>query len=291
LTAARAAEIQRLLRERASYRHEEFSATLSWFLAEGLALRLGMIDARRHLLLRGDLMLHALLEGEAPYEWDAELLDTCSMSASVLARTIREACNVEVDDGLDLELPVRGISERAQASGRDGVAMTINGRLGAMQLPLQIFVGTGVLTHEGVADYRFASLLGPGLNARVTACPPDMAAADLIQTIVNAGIATVRPKLHWDLYRLIASGQINAAFAPRAVEAMFRSRGTPLPSLLPLALSEEFSAQESRRKLWETYLGRARVDAPALADVIAQVRNVAWPWIQQATLIAKCEKH
>lgn len=70
MTSARIADVQHQLRARAYDRREEFGAALAWFVAEGLALRLARhTTIRDQLLLSGDLMLHACLGGEAPFEW------------------------------------------------------------------------------------------------------------------------------------------------------------------------------------------------------------------------------
>lgn len=66
MNSARIAEVQCQLRVRAYDRREELGAVLTWFLAEGVALRLAQhTNVRDQLLLSGDLMLHAQLAGEA----------------------------------------------------------------------------------------------------------------------------------------------------------------------------------------------------------------------------------
>ena len=59
-------------------------------------------------------------------------------------------------------------------------------------------------------------------------------------------------------------------------------RRTPLPNTIPLVLSDEFAAHESRRQLWEVFCKRARVHALPLAEVVMRIRVAAWPWLKEA---------
>ena len=114
MTSARVEQVQDQLRRRAYERREEFSAVLSWFAAEGMALRLARHTTICYqLLLSGDLMLHACLQREAPFEWQAELLAVGPAVTAELENCFRGLCGVEVDDGLALELPVGGVGEHS----------------------------------------------------------------------------------------------------------------------------------------------------------------------------------
>ncbi len=283
MTLGRITEIQRLLRARAYDRREEFGAVLTWFMAEGLALRLGKhAEVRGQLLLTGDLMLHALLGSSAPFEWEVELLAIGAVTAAELARRLREVCDVEVDDGLDLELPHGGVSEPAlTADGRCATASLV-GRLGSITLPLQVVVRLDAQFHEVPSDYFFGSVLGNSLCARVLACPPNTAVALLLRAGVEKGVAPSGLRELWHLYRLIESGKVDPCLASAAVVATFQDRGAPIPRSVPLLLSEEFAADASRQQVWEAFLRRARVSAPILQEVVMRVQHMVWPWLLQA---------
>lgn len=95
-------------------------------------------------------------------------------------------------------------------------------------------------------------------------------------------MAAARPKVFWDLHRLVTSGTINVELAPSTLRSVFTQRRTPLPDTIPLVLSDEFAAHESRRQLWEAFCKRARVHAPPLAEVVERTREAAWPWLREA---------
>lgn len=282
MTGERVTEAQQLLGAIADRRREELSATLTWLLAENLALRLGRSVMRERLLLFGDLMLHTLLGSDPPFEWDAELLALGPTTPEELARCLREVCDVDLEDGLDLELPVGGVAEPAVTSFGRQVTVTLVGALGAMRLPLKVVVRLDEQIYEKRSDCSLSSALKKSVASRVTACPLTTAVALLLRSIAKSGIATTRPKVLWNLYSLINCGKVEASFAPAAIAAAFAESGTPLPRTLPLALSEEFATHDSRRQMWEAYRNRARIPAPDLAEVVGQAQRTVWPWFVQA---------
>lgn len=278
----RVKEVQGQLRGRAYSRREEFSAVLCWYLAEGLALRLAQhTKIRDQLLLSGDLMLHSLLGGEAPFEWQAELLATEPVMAVGLAERLRSVCGVEVDDGLEFELLPCGVADPVEMDGGRCFVVKLIGRLGSIALPLPVVVRVDEQFRQETCNFYFESVLGIAVTGRVLTCPPTVLVALRLRAAVGLGAAPTGMKVLWDLHRLIASGQVNASLVPAAVADAFRDRVVPVPKSVPLLLSEEFAADASRQQVWAAFLKRARVDAPALSEVVRPVQREAWPWLVQ----------
>ena len=282
MTSPRVAEVQSQLRRHAYARREEFSAVLSWFVAEGLALRLARhIKVRHQLLLSGDLMLYSSLGDEAPFEWQAELLATEPVITGGLAQRLSDVCSVEVDDGLDLELPLSGGARPIEMEGGRCFVVNLIGRLGSIALPLPVMVRVDEQFRQKPCDYLFESVLGSTVRARVATCPPTVLVALRLRAAVGLGAAPTGMKVLWDLHRLIASGQVDTSLVPDAVADAFRNRAVLVPKSVPLLLSEEFATDASRQRVWAAFLKRARVDAPALSEVVRRVQREACPWLAQ----------
>jgi len=282
MSSARSAEVQRELRARAYRRREELRAALTWFVAEGLALRLARhVTIRDQLLLSGDLMLHACLGGEAPFEWQIELLAVGPVTPAELARRLREVCDVPVDDGLDLELPAGGLSEPTSISGGRYAVVTLVGHLGAMKLPLQVAVRLDESLREKPCDFLFVSSLGNSLSARVLACPPTALAALRLRDAFDIGAAPGGVKVLWDLFRLIESGKVDPNLAPDAVAAAFRCHSRSTPVSLPLLLNDAFAADACRQQVWAAFVQRARLTAPDFSEVVTRIQREILPWLVQ----------
>lgn len=58
-----------------------------------------------------------------------------------------------------------------------------------------------------------------------------------------------------------------------AIAATFQRRGTAVPVEVPLGLSDEFAHDAAKRAQWKAFLGKNRLDAPTLDEVIGEVRH------------------
>lgn len=282
MSPERIKEVQLHLRRRAYDRREEFGAVLAWFVAEGLALRLAVHnDVRSQLLLSGDLMLHACLGGEAPFEWQAELLAVGPVEHTKLAQRLREACDVEVDDGLDIELPAGGVSGRVLSTGGPCAMANLIGHLGGIKVPLSVVVRLDERISLKPKDYRLKSVLGGPLSERVLAVSPTSLLGLRLRAAVALGAAPAGVKVLWDLYRLVESGEVESNSVPVAVADAFLARGLTVPKSIPLVLNDEFSADADRQQVWAAFVKRARIAVPAQGDVVHRVQREVLPWLVQ----------
>jgi hypothetical protein len=282
VTPDRIKEVQLQLRRRAYDRREEFGAVLAWFVAEGLALRLAQHKVvRDQLLLSGDLMLHACLGGEAPYEWQAELLAVGPVDNDKLAQRLREACDVDVDDGLDIDLPGGGVSGQISSAGGSCAVVNLVGHLGGIKVPLSVVVRLDERISLKPSDYQLKSVLGGSLGARVLACSPTSLLGLRLRAAVALGASPAGVKVLWDLYRLVESGKVEVSLFPAAIADAFFARGLNTPKSVPLVLIDEFAADASREHVWAAFVKRARIAAPALGEVMQRVQREVWPWLVQ----------
>jgi len=76
------------------------------------------------------------------------------------------------------------------------------------------------------------------------------------------------------LNRAKARGEdFNLILTRYAIAATFQRRGTAVPVEVPLGLSDEFAHDAAKRAQWKAFLGKNRLDAPTLDEVIGEVRH------------------
>jgi hypothetical protein len=71
----------------------------------------------------------------------------------------------------------------------------------------------------------------------------------------------------------------------RAIAATFIRRGMPVPSALPIGLTDEFATDPSRQAMWLAFLKKNQLAVTPLLDVIATIRAVLKPALVQAATI------
>ena len=97
--------------------------------------------------------------------------------------------------------------------------------------------------------------------------------AEKLEAIVTFGMANSRMKDYFDLRALAKEGAVDPGTLAQAIAATFARRGTPLPTELPLGLSDEFAGDRTKLAQWGAFLRRNRLEAPTLAAVVREVRE------------------
>lgn len=153
----RAASVPQRLLNLAKERGEEFNFVLLRYGLERLLFRLGESRHAGTFVLKG-AMLFPLWSG-SPHRAtkDMDLLGSGPPDIPRFVDVFREVAAMTVDDGV-IFLPdtVAGAAIREEAV-YDGIRITLEGRLGAAKLPLQVDVG-------------FGDAVTPALSRRPTQC-------------------------------------------------------------------------------------------------------------------------
>lgn len=76
-----------------------------------------------------------------------------------------------------------------------------------------------------------------------------------------------RMKDFYDLWTLARQFEFDGETLSRAIRNTFDRRKTALPKESPVALPEQFVSDAAKQKQWSSFLAKAGVEAPALAEV------------------------
>jgi hypothetical protein len=95
------------------------------------------------------------------------------------------------------------------------------------------------------------------------------------------------------LWKLSQTLTFDSEVLMRAITATFQQRGTPLPTTLPLALTEAFYDDPNRQAQWNGFLRRGRLVAEAkpLAAVAFLIAEFLLPLTQAAATNSPFKKH
>jgi hypothetical protein len=102
--------------------------------------------------------------------------------------------------------------------------------------------------------------------------------AENLEAMVQLGLANSRMKDFYDLAVLARDFDFDAHVLARAVRATFDRRKTPLPTAVPVALTEAFAHDPSKRIQWSGFLRKAGVATNTdLASTLVTVRAFVEP--------------
>ncbi len=262
-----AASIQARLLQHSHELNVEHQLTLARFGGERLLYRLSKSEFADRFILKGAALLLLWMGDATRPTKDVDLLGFGDTSAEALNKIFVALCEVEApDDGLTFMSDTVRVQAIREGQEYGGMRITLMAMLGKVRIPMQIDVGAGdaVVPPPDTVDY-------PGLldlpRARLRVYRPETSIAEKTEAMVR--LAITRP-FEGETLRL-------------ALAATFERRQTPLPSEVPLALTNEFGDDPQKGRQWAAFVGRIRgADHTDLSEVIDVLRAFLWPALQAA---------
>ena len=136
-----------------------------------------------------------------------------------------------------------------------------------------------------VVDYP--TLLAGVPAPRLRVYPRESVMSEKLEAIVSLGMANSRMKDYYDLRALIREDMVDKASLVDAIRATFDRRHTPIPEAIPMGLSDEFANSPAKTVQWKAFLDRNRLEGPALADVVTEIRAALAPAMRLARVPAE----
>jgi hypothetical protein len=192
---------------------------------------------------------------------DADLLGFGDLSQDSLAQILQDVCAVPVEpDGLEYLISSIDVSPIRPADDYGGLRGTVKARLGNARLHVQIDVGIGDAIVPAPEWLEYPSLLGFP-PPRLRAYRPETAIAEKLHTMVELGEANSRMRDFFDIYALAEQCSFSGEILAGAIRATFERRRTPVPEILPFALTPEFATFGAKLAQWRGFLSKSGVSS------------------------------
>ncbi len=280
------ASVRARLLHLARARGEDFQLVLTRYANERLLFRLAASQHAQRFVLKG-AALFTLWTGK-PHRTtrDLDLLAFGDPGPERVRDVFAEVLALDVpDDGVqfDVDSLTAGLIREEQEYG--GVRVEFVARITNAQVRLQIDVGFGDAITPEATFVQYPPLLDfPA--PRLRAYPRETVVAEKLQAMVQLGMANSRMKDFYDVAVLARDFDFDGALLTRAIRATFERRQTELPRSPPVALTEVFAQDPTKRTQWSGFVRKAGVhDAAGLAETIAAVRAfVEAPLVAATTL-------
>jgi len=245
---------------------------LTRYAVERFLYRLSRSPYVDRFVLKGALLLLAWLGETLRPTRDADLLGFGDLSDDALIQIFADVCGVEVEpdammyfgDSVRLE-PIR------MEDAYGGRRVTLQAEIGAARLRIQVDIGIGDVVTPAPEWLEYPSLLDLP-RPRLRAYSRETVVAEKLHAIVFLGSRNSRMKDYFDLRALAREGALDVRLLGEAIAATFERRLTVLPVDVPLGLSDEFAHDNAKQAQWKAFLGKNRLEAPTLNEVIVEVR-------------------
>lgn len=256
---------------------------LTRFAVERFLYRLSRSPYTEQFVLKGALLLLVWLGETLRPTRDADFLGFGDLSDESLRAMFTGICSVPVEpDGMRYEPASIRVAAIRSEDSYGGKRVTLNGRLGAAKLRVQVDVGIGDAVTPEPEWLEFPSLLDLP-RPRLRAYRPETAIAEKVHAMVVLGSKNSRMRDFFDIQALAARESFDGALLARALTATFERRRTPIPDALPLALTREFSSSKEKQAQWLGFVRKNRLSTLEDFDrIVAALAQFLAPALEAA---------
>lgn len=261
----------------AKQRGDDYNLLLNRFGMERLLARVSTSPHANRFLLKGALLFAIWYDTPHRPTRDADLLGFGPDDEANLIASFREIATMDLGDGIVFDAN----SVKADAIREDntygGTRITLVARIGSARCTLQIDVGFGDAVTPGPQTVAYPTLLGDFPAPTLRVYPVYTVIAEKYQAMVMLGQANSRMKDFFDLAVIARRTELDGATLAAAIAATFARRQTHLPTERPLALTKQFSEDAAKRRQWQAFLNKNRIEAGSLSDTVSLLDNLLWP--------------
>ena len=282
-----AASVRARLTERARAKNENVQLVLTRYAIERLLYRLGASPQREHFVLKGAMLFS--LWSHLPYRstGDLDLLGAGDPSPERMKTIFAEILSAPtIDDGVSFKPETLRSESAREDDDYSGIRMTLDASIAGTNLPVQIDIGFGDVVMPGTQEIEYPSMLdmpAPSLRAY----PPETVVAEKFQAIVALGMTKSRMKDFFDIWVISETSSFEAPGLVNAIRATFERRKTNLPTEVPIALTDAFEADVTKRAQWQGFIRRTAfaMSPKPLPDIIERIRMFAFSPIQSQAML------
>jgi len=203
---------------------------------------------------------------------DADLLGFGPDDVPTLVGVFRSIASIAGDDGIVFDPgSVTGAPIRKDA-GYGGVRIDLRAALDGARLSLQIDIGFRDAVTPAAQSIAYPTLLPDVPAPTLRAYPKATVVAEKLHVVTVLGMTNTRMKDFFDLALLLRDAVPDDTQLQQAVEATFARRQTPLPSNMPIGLSDDFAHDPVKRTQWRAFLNKNRLEPMDLGDVVRTIR-------------------
>jgi hypothetical protein len=225
-------------------------------------------------VLKGALLMLAWFGDALRPTRDADMLGFGNLDDDALIKIFSDVCKVEIEpDAMVYMADTVRVEPIRVEDSYGGTRVMLAAELGAARLRVQVDVGIGDAVVPPPQWLEYPTLLDLP-RPRLRAYSPETVIAEKFYAIAILGSRNSRMKDYFDLNALACAGVSDVSRLREAVMATFARRGTPMLNSWPVGLRDEFAYDSTKRAQWSAFLAKNRLMAPALDEVIQNIRRL-----------------
>ena len=275
-----AASVQARLLNIAKAEGRDFGQVLTKFSLERLLYRLSKSKHADSFLLKGALLFDLWFDVPLRPTRDIDLLGFGLAELPHVIGVFDDLCQMSVEDGVVFLADSIKAAEIRKEANYAGIRVSMVALLGNARTAIQVDIGYGDAVTPAPETATYPVLLKELPAPQLRVYPRYTVVAEKVETIATLGIANSRMKDYFDLWVLRQQGDFDSEVLRLAIAATFARRERPLPSQVPVGLSDAFAADLQKQRQWQAFLKKNQLEQTELAVVVQALRDWLHPLLK-----------
>lgn len=193
-------QLKALVRNRANGDSAKAQIIIRNYIMERLLERISLSKYRNHFILKGGMLISALvgLENRATMDIDTTIKNL-PLTVDEVTKILIEIMTIEMEDGIIFS--IKKVSEIMDEAEYPGLRVVLEAKLDTMKTPLKIDISTGDVITPGEMELEY-KLMFEDRTITVYAYNMETVLAEKIETVISRGTANTRLRDFYDLFIL-----------------------------------------------------------------------------------------
>lgn len=247
------------------------------FFQERLLYRLSVSKYKNKLLLKGGNLLYLWQGTAARPTIDIDFAgQQLTNEINTIKNIFTDILKIDVQDEVQFDTDTITVTEINEQNEYNGLRIKVMASLGNIKQNLQIDIGYGdVVTPEPIyIDYPV--ILEDFVQPIIFAYTIETVIAEKLQAMLVLAQLNSRMKDFYDVFTLIKKQPIDKETLKLAIIQTFENRNTPL-QFDSVIFTEEFSQDQQRISMWNTYLKKINVESIDFEEVMQEIKTLIYP--------------
>jgi predicted nucleotidyltransferase component of viral defense system len=255
---------------------QPFDLILTRYTLERLLYRLSISDYRNRFILKGAMLLIAVLDDPFRPTRDLDLLGFGDSTPDGITAAFRDICSMVAGDAVVFDAAAITVDRIRDDNAYGGLRIGTYANVDGARVRVIIDIGFGDAIEPGPVTIELPVLLDQPA-ARLLAYPYEVVIAEKFQAMVALGLANTRLKDFYDIWFLSLVTDFSREKLARAIAATFDRRQTEIPTELPDALTPAFATDPSKQAQWKNFVRDVAHDPGTLGHVVNHLAGFLMP--------------
>lgn len=247
------------------------------YCIERFLYRLSISSYADRFILKGGLLLYAILHHEARATRDVDFLaHRIDNSMEGVQEAIQRICDIPIDDGIFYDTDSLEVERISEDADYQGVRIKLFAYLDRSRVRMQLDIGFGDVMAPGPLMRAYPSLLDME-SPQLLSYPSESVIAEKFEAMLSLADVNSRMKDFYDIYTLSQTVKYDGATLQAAIAGTLERRNTLLQDQ-PVVFEPLFFTLPDKQAQWQVFqhrIGMAKI--LSFKDVVGVIKALVFP--------------